>query len=480
MTRSRKGRILSVASECAPLVKTGGLADVAGALPGALTAEGWQVQTLLPAYPGLMPLLEGAKVIWSDPAFFGGPARGVQGRAGGLDVVLLDAPHLYDRPGGPYAAGGADHADNPERFAALSLAAAEIARIGGADILHAHDWQAGLAPYYLKRQAAQARPIRSVLTIHNVAFQGIAPADRLASLRLDRQDFTPEILEYWGNISTLKAGLVMADGLTTVSPTYADELMRPEFGLGLEGVIARCADAMHGILNGIDDAVWNPETDPHVLPYTATRPGAKARNRARLLAEFGLQDMPGPLAVLVSRLTHQKGIDLLAPAIDPFIAAGGGLAILGSGDPALEADLASLAARHPGHVGLKLGYDEALSHRMFAGGDAVLVPSRFEPCGLTQMYGLRYGAVPVVAATGGLNDTVINATPAALSARAATGITFHPVDPLGLAQALRRLTVLHADKAIWQAMRKRGMSTDLGWSQSAHAYSALYERLLSQ
>jgi starch synthase len=470
------GRVLSVASECVPLIKTGGLADVAGALPAALAAQGWEVRTLLPAYPGLVARLEGPRAIWAEPDLFGGPARAVLGRVGAMEVVLLDAPHLYDRPGGPYGAAGRDHPDNPERFAALSWAAAAIAALPDwrADVLHAHDWQAGLAPYYLKAAGAG---IASVLTVHNIAFQGIAPASRLGALRLRRADYTSACLEYWGNISALKAGLVTADAITTVSPTYAEELMRPEVGMGLEGVIAERAGALHGILNGIDTGVWDPAADPLIIPFDAARMAGKAANRAALQAEFGLGGGPGPLAVLVSRLTHQKGIDLLPAALPAFVAGGGGLAILGSGDAALEAALKGLAARHPGRVGLRLGYDEALAHRMFAGGDAVLVPSRFEPCGLTQMYGLRYGTVPVVAATGGLNDTVIGATPATLAAGAATGITFHPVDALALAQALRRLLALHADPPAWRALQRRGMKAELGWGRAAAAYARLYRSL---
>lgn len=477
-----RGRVLSVASEAVPLVKTGGLADVAGALPGALTAQGWQVRTLLPAYRGLVAQLGQATEVWRSADLFGGPARVLAGTVDGDAVLLVDAPHLYDRAGGPYAADGRDHPDNPERFAALSWVAAELARGEGqdgwhADVLHAHDWQGGLAPTYLRMAEAN---VRSVLTVHNIAFQGIVPPNRLAALRLRPDDYHQGYLEYWGNISTLKAGLIAADAITTVSPTYADEIMRPEFGMGLEGVIAFRARAVQGILNGVDGTIWDPEHDPAIKAFSAARPAAKAENRARLIAEFGLADIAGPLAVIVSRMTHQKGIDLLADAIPSFVAQGGGLAVLGSGDPWLEEMMHGLAARLPGKVAVRIGYDEMLSHRMFAGADAVLVPSRFEPCGLTQMYGLRYGAVPVVAATGGLNDTVIPASPAALAAGAATGIAFHPVDALSLSQALRRLVQLYADRPAWTALQKRAMKADLGWAVAASAYSRLYDSLLAR
>jgi starch synthase len=473
-------RVLSVASECVPLVKTGGLADVVGALPAALARHGVEMRVLLPAYPKLLAQVEGQETVWHDPDLFGGPAEVVRGRAGALDVMLLDAPHLYDRTGGPYAAGGQDYPDNPERFAALSWAAAAIARDGckggwSADILHAHDWQGGLAPAYL-RYGPPSR-VKSVLTIHNIAFQGHAPAWRLGALRLPAYGFNPDGFEFYGNISTLKAGLITADAITTVSPTYAAELMRPEFGMGLQGVIAARANVLHGILNGVDTGVWDPAQDPDIAAFSTRAMKGKATNRAALIAEFGLGEVPGPLAIIVSRLTHQKGIDLLEATIPDFVAAGGGLAVLGSGDPALEQAVRRLAERFPDSVGVVIGYDEGLSHRMFAGADAVLVPSRFEPCGLTQMYGLRYGAVPVVAATGGLADTVIGATPATLRAGAATGVTFAPVDALGLSRALRQLTDLWADRQGWGALVRRAMLADNGWDAAAAAYAGLYRGL---
>ncbi|MCR8725686.1 glycogen synthase GlgA [Frigidibacter sp. ROC022] len=475
------GRVLSVASECVPLVKTGGLADVVGALPGALAPRGWEMRVLIPAYPGVLEKLgRVSKPLWRAADLFGGPARLVSGEAGGVSVLALQAPHLFDRAGGPYGGPAGDHPDNPERFAALCWVAAEIAGRGlgdgwRPDLLHAHDWQGGLAPAYLRQQGSR---VPSVLTIHNIAFQGLAPADRRAALRLEAGGYRSEGYEYWGQISTLKAGLVWADAITTVSPSYAEELMRPEFGMGLEGVIRNRAADLTGILNGTDTAVWDPGRAP--VPYSARAMKGKAANRAALLAECGLGAVPGPLAIVVSRLTGQKGIDLIVEAAPGFVAQGGGLIVLGSGEPELEQALRDLAGSHPERVAVRIGYDEALSQRMFAGGDAVLVPSRFEPCGLTQMYGLRFGTIPVVAATGGLADTVITANPAALQAGVATGLTFHPTDALALGQSLRRLVELHAAPALWAALQRRAMRADVSWEASSRAYAALYDRLTTR
>ncbi len=474
-----KGRVLSVASECVPLVKTGGLADVVGALPGALAPLGWEMRVLLPAYRVLRTKAADWPEVWREEGLWGGVGRVLSGSVDGVAVMLLDAPHLYDREGGPYSGPTGDWPDNAQRFAALSWVASRIARDGTTDgwkpdVMHVHDWQGGFAPAYLAYGGSAG--VGSVLTIHNVAFQGWAGASQLGVLRLPADQFYPGALEYFGGLSSLKAGLVTCDRITTVSPTYAAELMRPEFGMGLEGVIAARAPVVSGILNGVDIAVWNPEAEP--VPFTAQAMKGKAQNRAALCGEFGLE-VPGPLAIIVSRLTDQKGIDLVPQVVPEFVAAGGGLVILGSGDPVLENAMRDLAARYPGRVGLRIGYDEALSHRMFAGGDAVLVPSRFEPCGLTQMYGLRYGTLPVVAAVGGLADTVIHANPAAISAGVATGITFHPTDATACATALRQLLALHADQKLWAKVQKNAMKQDVSWASSAAEYGAIYESLMA-
>jgi starch synthase len=458
------------------LVKTGGLADVVGALPGALAATGWEMRVLLPAYRNLRAQAANWPVVFEEPDLWGGTGRVLAGDVAGLSVLLLDAPHLFDREGGPYSSPVGEHPDNAIRFAALSWVAARIAREGledwKPDVLHAHDWQAGLAPAYLAYHGAGG--VKSVLTIHNIAFQGWAPAHMLGILRLPAHAFHSEALEYYGGISSLKAGMVTADWITTVSPSYADEILRPEFGLGLEGVLAARGPVVSGILNGVDTALWSPAAaDP---AFSAKSLKGKAEARAKLCAEFGL-DVPGPLAIVVSRLTDQKGIDLLPKVIPDFVLGGGGLIVLGSGDPAMEGAMRGLAARFPGRVAVRIGYDEGLSHRLFAGADAVLVPSRFEPCGLTQMYGLRFGTIPVVSLVGGLADTVIGASPATLAAGAATGLTFHPVDALAFRQAMAKLLELYRQPKLWAKLRQNAMAHPVGWEVSAAAYAGLYERL---
>lgn len=467
-------RVLSVASECAPLVKTGGLADVAGALPGALAANGVEMRTLLPGYPAVMAALAGATFVADLPDLYGGAARLLSGTAAGLDVFVLDAPHLYARDAGIYLNdAGQDWPDNPERFAALSRVATDIAAelLGdwAPDLVHCHDWQAGLVPYYLRRDSV---PVPSVLTIHNIAFQGLVPLDRASGLGVLPSDLTKEKAEYWGQMSMLKAGLVCADRLTTVSPTYAREVMTPEFGMGLDGVLRMRRADLTGILNGIDLDVWSPSVDTHIRPYKTAR--GKAANKAVLRAEFGLPDTTGPVCVVVSRLTEQKGLDLLLEALPALLERGGQLALLGSGDPGLEAAFRDYD--HPS-VAARIGYDEALSHRMMAGGDAILVPSRFEPCGLTQLYGLQYGTLPVVALTGGLADTVVPVTPATMAKEVATGLQFHPVTAEALTNALTQLCDLFAQPKIWSKMQRNAMAHPVGWAPSAAAYAALYADL---
>jgi starch synthase len=461
------------------LVKTGGLADVVGALPAALAAEGVQMRTLLPGFPAVMAAITETAHLYDDPDLFGGPARIIAATASGLDLIVIDAPHLYSRPGNIYLGpDGRDWADNPERFAALSWVAARIATEGAGDwrphVIHAHDWQAGLVPEYL-HQMGNPHRVKTILTIHNIAFHGLADPRRLSALRLSANRYTREGFEFWGRVSALKAGLVGSDRLTTVSPTYAAELMRDEFGMGLDGVMRQRRGVLSGILNGIDEDAWNPATDTAIASPYAT-PAGKSANKQALCTEMGLPNAAGPLCVVVSRLTEQKGLDLLLESLPTLLARGGQLALLGSGDKWME-DAFRNAARDD-NVAVRIGYDESLSHRLIAGGDAILVPSRFEPCGLTQLYGLRYGTIPVVALTGGLADTVINASPAALAAQAATGIQFTPVTADSLRGALDHLCDLHADTAIWTQMQDNAMRQPVGWGPSAKAYAGLYRDLV--
>jgi starch synthase len=467
--------IVSVASECAPLVKTGGLADVVGALPKALAALGHDMRVVLPAYPEVAAQAGETRPVLEEGYLFGGPGRLVAAEAAGLRLYLVEAAHLYDRAGGIYNAGGHDWPDNPERFAALSWMAARLAAEGDGDwrpdLLHAHDWQGGFAPIYLGGR----RP--SVVTVHNIAFLGMAPAERRRALKLPEEGFGPDGYEFWGQVSALKAGLVWADRITTVSPTYASELMTPEFGMGLDGLIRHRADRVKGILNGIDAEVWDPAGDPHIPPYSTPR--GKAKAESALLAEAGLEPGAGPVACVVSRLTWQKGLDLLYEAIGTLLSRDGRLVLLGSGEPGLEDAYRRLGDLHPG-VAVRIGYDEALSHRVIAGSDAIVIPSRFEPCGLTQLYGLRYGCLPLVARTGGLADTVIDANEAALAAGVATGFQFAPVTAGALADAIDRACDVFADRAAWQAMMRRAMRHPVGWDRSAVAYRELYRGLIEE
>ena len=408
-------KILSVASEVFPLVKTGGLADVAGALPAALSKQGVNVITLMPGYPAVMKTLEEFEVAYASENLFGGAARLLWGKAKGLELFVLDAPHLYDRPGNPYLGpDGKDWPDNSRRFAALSLIAAEIGRGSVADfvpeIIHCHDWQAGLVPAYVRYGGGP----KTVMTVHNLAFQGHFPASIFGTLGLPPKAFGIEGVEYFGGVGYLKAGLQCADAITTVSPTYAREILTVEDGMGLDGLLRVRSNVVHGIVNGIDMDIWNPANDANITQgYTAKQLTKREANRRAIEKRFGFEAGDGLLYCIVSRLTLQKGMDLVAAALPRLIELGGRLAILGSGEVALEGAFKEATARYPGRVGIATTYDEPLSHLLQGGADAILIPSRFEPCGLTQLYGLHYGCVPVVARVGGLADTIIDANDAA-------------------------------------------------------------------
>ena len=482
-------RILSVASEAFPLIKTGGLADVVGALPGALAPLGVRVRTLLPGYPGVMAAIGGGEIAHRWRVLFGGPASLIAAKAASLDLLVLDAPHLFHRPGNPYVdATGKDWPDNAQRFAALAFVAAEIGRglLDGyePDVIHAHDWQAALVPAYLRfgRSKARSHTPATIVTVHNLAFQGQYPASLLSALELPANSFTMEGVEYYGQIGFLKAGLALADHITTVSPTYAIEIQGTEMGMGLDGLLRHRSNDLTGILNGIDTAIWNPATDSHLSArYDTRRLDARKRNKEKVRAEFGLAaNSEGPIITVVSRLAWQKGLDLLLAALPRLLAEGAQLALLGAGDATLQAEFAAAAAGNPGQVGIVFKYSEELSHLLQGGADAILIPSRFEPCGLTQLYGLRYGTVPIVARVGGLADTIIDANDVAIAAGVATGFQFAPVTVEALISAVTRAIRCHRNPAVWRTMQKRGMATDVSWHRPAQQYAELYKTLTDQ
>nr|WP_295838306.1 glycogen synthase GlgA [uncultured Azospirillum sp.] len=482
-------RVLYVTSECYPMVKTGGLADVSAALPPALNAAGADVRLLLPGYPAVLNSLQNLHEVGDLITDLPGCDRAqlcIGRTADGVLAYALNAPSLYDRPGNPYLGpDGKDWTDNALRFAALAWVAAGFAAEDSydpwwrPDILHGHDWQAGLIPAYLAlRPDRFAGPFRpgTVLTIHNIAYQGIFGPWMMGDIGLPSSSFRIDGVEYYGNISFLKAGCFYADRLTTVSPTYANEIQTAEHGTGLQGLLATRSDVLTGILNGVDYAVWDPATDPH-LParYTPDDLGGKDACKADLQSAFGLDRRPdAPLAAVVSRLTWHKGLDLVLEAAGQWVSWGGQLVVLGSGDPDSEAGFRNLAQRHPQSVGVRVGYDEPLSHRIQAGSDLFLVPSRSEPCGLTQLYALKYGTLPLVRRTGGLADTVIDANPAANADGSATGFQFVNATGQELVWALRRALTVYRKPDRWHAMQRRAMTRDFGWHGPAEEYMELY------
>ncbi len=475
-------RILSVASEIYPVIKTGGLADVVGALPKALAAEHVAVTTLVPGYTAVLKSLEAPSAVLTLPNFFGGEARVIAGATAGLQLFVLDAPHLYARSGNIYSGpDGLDWSDNAFRFGALARVAADIG--GGAiegyapDIVHAHDWQAGLAPAYLHYAGGRRPP--TVMTVHNLAFQGQFPPALLHALGFPATAYAVDGLEYFNTISFLKAGLQFADRITTVSPTYAVEIATRDSGMGLDGLLRSRASVVSGILNGIDDDVWDPATDPAIAAhFSAGKMRGRAANTAALQARFGLNEDPEALVIgVISRFSWQKGLDLLLAALPRLLETGAQLAVLGAGDADLETAFAAAAVANAGRIGCFVGYDETLAHLIQAGATALLVPSRFEPCGLTQLCALRYGAVPVVARVGGLADTVIDASEMAVAAKVGTGVQFAPPTQEMLEAALARTAELHRDRDTWQRLQSNGMKTDVSWRRPARRYAKLYREL---
>ena len=481
--------VLQVSAEIYPLLKTGGLADVAGALPGALASAGVDVRLLLPGFRPICDGIAGLKPLGEFVASWGERAQVLGGSWNGHTTYVIDAPALYGRPGDPYVDDqGAPHADNHRRFALLGQVAAAIG--GGFDaswwpeIVHAHDWHAALAPAYLhhaqRGHAHAAVRVGSVYTVHNLAFQGVFPAATFAELGLPKAAFHIDGVEFHGHVSFMKAGLQYADRITTVSPTYAREVQAHEQGCGLDGLLRKRRHVLSGILNGVDTAVWNPATDRAIAhTYDARRLLRKAANKAALQREVGLAPQPNALLFgVVSRLTEQKGLQLAIAALPELLARGGQLVVLGSGDRDLETAFRAAAHAHPRAVAVRIGYDEALSHRVFAGTDVTLVPSRFEPCGLTQMYGLAYGSLPLVHRVGGLADTVVDAALENLADGSATGFVFEHFDAAAYGAALRRAFALQARAVEWRRVQRTAMRQNFDWKAAAARYMALYRALL--
>jgi starch synthase len=488
--------ILMITPEARPFAKTGGLADVAGALPQALARLGHHVTIVLPRYRGVdttglsstaaevpfgaqrypVAFIESAAEKGDSPLF-----SRKMGTAGSVTAVLVDAPDLFDRDG-LYGTAAGDYADNGFRFAVLSRAALEYARLRGTrpSVVHGHDWQAGLAAAYLKTVLA-ADPIlggvRSVFTIHNLAFHGLFPLDLVRWIGLPGAVAQPSGLEFYGSASALKSGIVFSDAVTTVSPTYAKEIRTPEYGFGFEGIVASRSADLTGILNGIDTDTWNPESDPYLSShFSAADLKGKAKAKAELLTYAGLPAsktaLARPVIGLVSRLTHQKGFDLIAEAADRLMAFDAAWVMVGSGEAWCERFWQHLARQYPDRVAARIGFDEKLAHLIEAGSDLFLMPSRYEPCGLNQMYSLRYGTLPIVRATGGLDDTVVDAD--AEPARG-TGFKFRDATAEALVAAVERALAAHKNTRRWKSIQRRAMAEEHSWDVSAREYVKVYE-----
>lgn len=481
-------KILFATPECAPYVKTGGLGDVSASLPATLAALGHDVHVLLPAYKGMKVSGEIGDGVELPPW---GPWPSAQlvpvKVANGVTLLLLACPGLYQRPGGPYVdTSGRDYHDNALRFGFLSRVAAQLGTVHSplkgwvADVVHANDWPCGLAPLYL----AQSRMLSphettaaSVLTIHNLAFQGVFPMGSADLLGVPHHWRGMDGVEFWGQLSMLKAGIQFADAITTASPSYAREIQTPAHGVGFDGILRARASRLRGILNGIDPEAWDPARDP-LLPFhfAPDRMQGKAQCKAALQARCGLPAEAGaPLFAVVSRLTPQKGIDLVLGALPRLLASRAQLVVLGQGEPGLQQALKDAAQKHPKQVSVTLGFDEGLAHLVEAGADVFLMPSRFEPCGLNQMYSQAYGTPPIVAPVGGLLDSV---TDASADPQHGTGFVMTGVDPAGLDDAIARASRLWREPHKWRRIQANGMARHFGWEDSALQYLEVYERAL--
>lgn len=476
-------QVLHVCSEIFPLLKTGGLADVVGALPAAQIAEGIDTRVLLPGFPDLKKGIADMQVV-ARLQTFAGYVELHYGQFNGVGIYLIDAPGLYDRPGSPYHDESQfAYTDNYLRFALLGWMGCEIAcgldPYWRPEVVHAHDWHAGLACAYL---AARGRPAKSVFTVHNLAYQGLFSAHHLEQIQLPWSFFNMHGLEFYNQISYLKAGLFYADHITAVSPTYAREITLPEFGYGMEDLLRQrqLEGRLTGILNGVDPTIWDPAQDLLLTArYNRDVLDAKVENKRQLQITMGLKiDDKVPVFAVVSRLTRQKGLDLVLEALPGLLEQGGQLVLLGAGDAVLQQGFLAAAAEYPGQVGVQIGYHEAFSHRIMGGADIIMVPSRFEPCGLTQLYGLKYGTLPLVRRTGGLADTVNDSSLENLADGMANGFVFEDSNAWSLLRAIRRAFVLWSRPSLWRYVQRQAMGMDFSWQVAAVAYRDLYQRLL--
>lgn len=480
-------KVLFLSPEAVPFAKTGGLADVAGALPGALKRLGADVRLTLPLYSmvrkgnfELRPFIDTLDVplgnetlratVWESQ------------NESGVPVYLIEREDLYDRPS-LYGNASGDYYDNLERFAFFAHAALCMADAISfkPDVIHCHDWQSGLVPALIKGPYQGNSVIGgtpTVFTIHNLGYQGLFPAEKLPITGLSKEEcFHLGGLEFWGKISLLKAGIVYSEAITTVSPTYAQEIQTSEYGMGMEGILRHRSAYLHGILNGVDYQHWDPVRDPHLpAQYSLSSMGGKRRCKESLIAEMGLDPSlkTRPLLGMISRLDTQKGLDLLVAVLDDILNLNVGFVILGSGDEHIQEAIRETGERYPGRVGIKIGFDEPLAHRIMAGVDIFLIPSRYEPCGLTQMYALKYGTVPVVRATGGLDDTI---DPFTIQTGEGNGFKFGPYEPAAFHAAIREAINLFQDTKLWNRLRTNGMKEDFSWDRSARAYMEIYRSI---
>ena len=478
--------ILFAASEAFPFIKTGGLGDVVHSLPIALNNLGDDVRLALPAYRDVLAAVDKIKVLGSWEI----PGNGVTHRVRVLQahedelgdyLYLIDAPALFDRAGNPYVhSDGYSWPDNAERFTVFSRAVAMLAlEVPGsdwkADVVHCHDWQTGLVPAFLSEVPD---PPMTVFTIHNLSYDGYFSRHEFNHLSLPQAWWSPDYVEFYGGFSMLKAGMMFSSYVTTVSPTYAREICTPEFGYRYDGILRQLGNKLTGILNGIDLETWNPETDSNLASnYTATtnRIGAKRLNKANLLKQVGMPATDAPLLGFIGRLVSQKGVDLIAAMLPQlFEETDACVVMLGSGDRVYESRLAELVEQYPERIYVHIGYSEPLAHKIEAGCDMFLMPSRFEPCGLNQMYSLRYGTPPIVNNTGGLADTVVNTTLNTLRNKTANGFVFQSATAEALLSATRSALELYANHRLWQQVCRTAMQMELGWEASAKEYQKLY------